>query len=121
MRNVNVNLLTSVAMNANRTSNAIQLNWMVGYSIQAVFTGSSINGTIKLQGSSDPASDGPQPLLTPTNWTDIANSSVTISAAGSQLWNTSDVYYNWVRFVYTDGSGGTSNGVLSVKFSGKGP
>lgn len=112
-------LKTAQAMNASFNTAAIQTNQLFGYAVQAVFTGSSINGTIKLQGSCDKALDGPIPS-SPTNWTDITGSSVTINAAGSELYNVSDVMYNWVRFVYTDGSSGSSNGVMTVTISGKG-
>lgn len=104
-------------MNANIFSQALQLRNMYGYAIQAFWTGTP-TGTIKLQGSCDPWS--PAPFI-PTNWSDLDQTSLTISNAGNELWNVFDVMYNWVRFVYIDASGGTSNAILtSAVFNGKG-
>lgn len=121
MRVYNIPLqLTSTTLNTNITSQALQLYSMLGFSIQIVFTGTP-TGTLKLQGSSDPVPQADPNSLVPTNWTDINNSSQAISAAGSFLWNVSDVQYNYVRLVYTDGSSGMSTAVVtSAIFNGKG-
>ena len=117
----------TTVLNANINGPAMQLENAVGYAIQLVITGTP-TGTFKLQGSCDPV---PNPSLTfgasgavtytPTNWTDLGISDA-VSAAGSILWNESDlVAYNYVRVVYTDGSSGASTAVLTVStFNGKG-
>lgn len=93
---------------------------MYGYSIQAVWTGTP-TGTFKLQASCDPCNPYEPNQYVPINWTDIANSSAAVSAAGNFTWNIFWASYNWVRMVYTDGSGGTSTAVLtSVLFNAKG-
>lgn len=119
MKAMNEQILTASPMNVNIASAAIDVRFNFGYALQAVYTGSTISGTLKLQGSCDPAT-GYSPIGGPTNWTDISNSSVVISAAGSQLYNVTDVMYNWVRLVYTDASSGTSDGVLTAIINVKG-
>lgn len=111
-------------MNATINSTAIPLYQMYGYSIQLVFTGTP-TGSFKLQGSADPVPQAGSPSITaqpvPTNWTDIANSSNMVAAAGSVMYNVSEVMYNYVRVVYTDTSSGSSTAVITVStFNGKG-
>jgi hypothetical protein len=111
-------------MNATINSSSIPLYQMYGYSIQVVFTGTP-TGSFKLQGSDDPVPQAGSPSITaapvPTNWSDIANSSQSVSAAGNFMWNVYDVIYNYARLVYTDSSGGTSTAIITVStFNGKG-
>jgi|WetSurMetagenome_2_1015567.scaffolds.fasta_scaffold566499_1 hypothetical protein len=114
---------TTVATNANFNSYAYQVWDTFGYSIQVVVTGTP-TGTFKLQCSADPVPQGPNSTpftgVVPTNWTDVGNSSQAVSAAGSVVWNVSDAMYNWVRVVYTDGSGGTSTATFTGRFNAKG-
>lgn len=110
-------------LNANLNSAPMQLQHMFGFSIQLVWTGTP-TGTFKLQGSSDSVYVAPRNTLspeTPVNWTDIANSSEAVSAAGSFMWNVSDAFYNFVRVVYTDASSGASTAAITVAtMNGKG-
>jgi len=110
------------ALNADHNSAPLQLKNMFGYSIQIVWTGTP-TGTLKLQASSDPlysGAPGTNPAE-PNNWTDVDNSSQSISSGGNYLWNQTDVMYNWVRVVFTDSSSGTSTAVItSAVFNGKG-
>lgn len=113
----------NTVLNANLNSAPMQLYNMFGYSIQIVFTGIP-TGTFKLQGSCDSTYISKTNSLSPqvpTNWSDIANSSQAVTAAGNFVWNVSDVMYNFVRLVYTDTSGGASTAILTVAtFNGKG-
>lgn len=116
------NPLLTVPMNQNLTSNAVPVVNMEGYSIQAVYTASP-NGILALQASSDPfkyATASPQPPV-PMNWTTITNSPQTVTAAGVFIWNVEFVYYNYVRLIYTDLSGGTSTATLTAVINAKGP
>ncbi len=115
-------------MNATINSAAMQLENMYGYAIQIVFTGTP-TGSFKLQSSCDPVTQASQVFgangavtWTPTNWTDITNSTFTVSAAGNLEWNYSQLAgYNYVRVVYTDTSSGNSTAVITVaQFNGKG-
>lgn len=115
-------------MNATINSQALQLENMYGYAIQIVFTGTP-TGSFKLQSSCDPVTKQGQTIgangaivWSPTNWTDIANSTFSVAAAGNVEWNyTGLAGYNFVRAVYTDGSNGASTAIVTVaQFNGKG-
>lgn len=79
----------------------------------------ALAGTLKLQASNnaflDNTNNGEDPAAV---WVDIPGSSVTVAAAGTQIWNVSDVYYKSVRQVYTSTSG---NGVYTSYVYAKGP
>lgn len=120
MRTANYTLFVNTPMSGNAESEAIILPNIFGYSIQAVFTGSSINGSIKIQVSDDPAPQFNPSNEVPTNWTDIPCSMVTLVEAGDITWNVMDVMYAWYRLVYVDGSSGASNGILSARAQEKG-
>ena len=110
----------STVMNATINSSAVPLLQTWFYAIQVVFTGTP-TGTFKLQGSCDPIPQARVEVQTPTNWSDIINSSIAVSAAGNLMWNVSEIGYNYVRVVYTDTSGGTSTAIITVcNFNGKG-
>lgn len=113
-------ILNKVVMNTTITSQAVPVVNMYGFAIQAVYTATP-SGTLKLQASADPfnyASPVQPPV--PTNWTDVTDSSEPVSGAGVFIWNVTGVFYNYVRVVYTDSSGGTSTAVLTVTINGKG-
>jgi hypothetical protein len=121
----NKQIVTAFVMNANTNSDPYNLQQIYGFSIQAVYTGTP-TGTIKLQASCDPATSYNSTTNVtgsnkPTNWTDIANSSQSLSAAGSYIWNIPDAMYSWVRLVYTDGSSGSSTAVLNATINAKAP
>lgn len=92
---------------------AVWLGHIAHYSIQLVYTGSPA-GTFKLQASNDPGqinstnSANQAPI---NNWTDIADSAVTVSGSGNNMWTVQNSGYNWVRVVWT-ASGG--NGSLTI-------
>lgn len=122
MRTYNFQNIIPVNTVMNATINSLPMNLanMIGYTIQIFFTGTP-TGSFKLQASADEA-----PLIgsgfNPTNWTDVVATTFTISAAGNVEWNVYDIYYNFVRVVYTDTSGGTSTAIITVStFNGKGP
>lgn len=107
-------------MNTTINSLPSALTQTFGYAMQAVYTGVP-TGIIKLQASCDPFKylvDGG--LQTPTNWDDITNSQFTLSDQGVTIWNVTGVFYQFVRVVYEDTSGGTSTAVLNVTISTKG-
>lgn len=83
-------------------SGGIVLDKVVGYAIQAVWTGStSPNGSLTLQASNDNV-----------NWSTLSGTSVAVSgSAGNTLWKESAPYYKYVRVAYTRTSGGASDTV----------
>lgn len=101
-----VDLVTAASMGADIESASQQTTNMFGFSIQAVYAGSSPTGSLKLQGSLDQVT-----------WNDIDDYSESISQDGSALWNVTDAMYPYVRVFYDYTSG---TGVLDVKFFGKG-
>lgn len=102
-----VKVFESVSMAASFNSSSIDILYFREYSATFVFTGSPV-GTLKIQGSND--TDNPD------SWVDIENSSSTITAAGSILYEVSEVAVSFIRFVYTYTSGsGTINGKLTAK------
>lgn len=119
MRISNFPIVTNQILNADFNSQPQQLAQIYGYCIQAVITGTP-TGTVKLQASNDPFLDifpGNEP---PVHWTDIAGSTFTVSAAGSEMWNVIGAFYNWVRIAYTDTSGGASTATMTATVNIKG-
>lgn len=93
---------------------AIWLGHIAHYSIQIVFAGTP-DGVIKLQASNDVGSINSAAAANQTpivNWTDLGVST-TVSQAGSIILNQSNVGYNWVRAVWTPGSGNTTPAVAA--------
>lgn len=127
MRTFNKQIQTNVALNASSNSPAVPLKSIYTYSIAATITGTP-TGTLKLQASNDPETNDTQyatstnlpPTQVPVNWADIANSSFAVTTSGVTMWNVNAVGYNYVRVVYTDGSGGSSTATMSTVFNGKG-
>lgn len=110
----------STRMNATINSLAMQLENMLGFAIQIVFTGTP-TGSFKLQTSCDQVSKQREVIgangaitFSVTNWSDVANSTFTVTAAGDVFWNY-DETPNWtfVRVVYTDSSSGSSAAIIT--------
>jgi hypothetical protein len=127
MRVANIDLIdgTPVALNANRNLEKIMVSNIFYASIQLVVS-ATVNGTFKLQVSNDSADNqlygqSGSTRLTPTNWDDYPNSSISVSAAGLVTYNIADIGFTWMRVVFTDASGGTSSGsITSARASLKG-
>ena len=118
MRTGPIILLSSGDMSqATLTSIPLDVRWMVLGSIQAVISGSP-TGTLKLQMSIlSPAMNG-HPATVGQTWTDVASSSISVSGAGSDAWNITDIGYPWLQVVYTMASG---TGSLNLYAWVKGP
>lgn len=95
----------SLSNSADFTGTSLSLNQQFGYSIQATWTGTP-NGTFKLQASNDNV-----------NWSDLPNTVAAGGAAGSTIWNVTDVFYQYVRLFYTHS---TQAGTLNANFVSKG-
>lgn len=106
--------------NATLYSMPFWLGHLDTYAIQLVTTGAAVTGAFKLQASnSDPRvpNDG-WPAGDQFDWTDIDGSSTTVAAAGTVVWNASNVGYRWVRVVWTEGAASTGN--VTGRVNGKG-
>lgn len=106
MRVFEYDLLKAGDMSGSITTDSQQLNQMFLCSIQAVWTGSTANGTLKLQISNDNIT-----------FSDYTGSSVSVNGAGDFMWNLSYTGFPWIRVVYTRSSG---TGVLNITVNGKG-
>lgn len=91
-------------------SDALFLNTMQGFSVQAVITTTDAIGTFKLQTSNDNE-----------NWVDYPSSSDALSGADKNImWNVSDVEFSYARVVYTRVSGGGVGTLCNIKATLKG-
>lgn len=91
-------------MSADITSISIPLTSYYGFAVQALYTGSP-NGTLRLQASVDN-----------TNWVDIGDSIVTITSAGTWIWNFIGNFCANMRVAYTASSGsGTLSAIIFAK------
>jgi hypothetical protein len=107
--------LTFNAIDASASANGptIDASQLLQVSAQIIATGSP-TGTIKFQASNDFGNS--MASTTPTNWTDIATQTITLTTAGSFLIPKFEICYQWIRIVYT--SGGT--GTITVKMKAHG-
>lgn len=99
----------SVSMNATFNGDAMGIQFVNGFSICASWSGTDLDGTIKLQASNNPFTDNVNMTINPSAvWVDITGSSVVVSAdTGSQFYNVADANYWAYRIVWTrtDGTG----------------
>lgn len=96
---------TGTAFNASVNGPAIPAEFLVRGSLQGTFAGTSPSGTLKLQGSNDQPGGGNPAVFQPTNFSDIASATVTVSAAGTFATPVTELAYRWVRAVWTYTSG----------------
>lgn len=134
MRSFNKQISTGVALNVNSNSPYVQLKNIYTYSVAANYTG-SVTGSIKLQASNDPETNDTQvnvpytagqtptnpPSKAPVNWADITGSTFALTPGITEtMWNVNAVGYNYVRVVFTDGSGGANTSTMNIVVNGKG-
>ncbi len=110
----------ATVLNTTRTSSVQQVHECSMFAIQITIAGTP-TGSFVLQGSNDPFSSGQPGQPAPTHFTAIADSTVSVTAAGSVLYNFADSAFNWIRIVYTDASSGASTATITeCTFNGKG-
>lgn len=108
MRSLNEVVLNALSDTSSQTSAAIDASQLFRVSVQASFTDSAVAGTLKLQCSNDPSSANNLPSLqTPTHWTDIPNTSQSITAGASVLIPSTEIAYRWIRVVFTETTPGS--------------
>lgn len=108
--------LSSTSLGADMNSGAIRIREHVGFMIQMIWTGASVDGVFKLQVSADSSS-------TPDSgsWEDLTapvTSLYTAAGAGKVAWNVNGIMASWVRVVFTRASG--TGTITSANFILKG-
>jgi hypothetical protein len=114
MRYSNYSPIKAIA-NTSITSIATEIQQVYKMSYQLVASTGTISGSLQAQVSNDDTMElsiGKTP--TPTNWSNLG-SPTTISSSGNILVPEQDMCYRFLRFIYTDSSGGTGTSTLSVQ------
>ena len=103
MRSLNFQLMNALNIAMAPQSAIVWSPNLFRVSVQCVFTGSSPDGSIQLQGSNDCTTSNPN-SFTPTNWSNIG-SSVSVSGTGIYLIPEQEICYEYVWLIYTQVSG----------------
>lgn len=111
--------LSDTDMSNDITSDAIWLGHIANFAIQVKFSGAVVTGSFKLQGSVDEPDKSNPAGTTVSVWTDIVNSSQTITEAGDHMWSGENIGYTFIRLVW-DNSNGTTGTIDSARFMLKG-
>jgi hypothetical protein len=113
MKTLNKKMIDAAASYSSTNSDALDAGNIYSASVQVVSTGAASAGTCVLQGSNDmPSSGSPYPTnqFVPTNWTNIANATTTISGASTYLIPVTSICHQFLRVVYTS----TATGVQTI-------
>lgn len=106
-------IINAANMTGTINSEAIWLQSIYAYAIQASWTGTP-TGDLSLEVSSDVTND-PASVATWTTYTGTSQS--TAGAAGNHMWDVTEAGHKWVRVKYVHTSG---SGTLTVVFNAKG-
>lgn len=121
MRRDNIALTGIADLTATANSSQINLQHILGFCIQVVWSGgTSPVGSIKIQASCDnlTQSGGIIPAAV-TNWTDIGGTDTALSGnSGTILINLENVYFDFARVVYTRTSGTATTCAIRVVCKG---
>lgn len=114
-------LRTSISSASSVYNSTTVYGWdIVRCSYQATVGSGSLSGTFKLQASNDLPVGLPPNQFTPTNWNDIASSSVVVASSTASIRSfitpIQEVCYSYYRVVFTDASSGTLSSV-TVRFN----
>lgn len=119
MQQFQLTIFNAEEVDASINGSAIDASNLYSVSVQAIATGAMDSSTVKIQVSND-SPIGNQgfssSVWTPTNWADLTNATVTMTAAGNYLIPKTDLCYQFIRIVYT--AVGSPAGTLTVKIKG---
>lgn len=110
--------IASGPSSANVTGNAVNVGQLVSASFQIVTADATAAGTVKLQMSNDnpnPSGHGFDPLFVPTNWSDIASATSTVTAGVGAPIVIPNMAFAFIRAIFTR-TGGTTT--ISVNMNG---
>lgn len=107
MKYLSVQSIAATSITPTFNGPTIDASQLLAISVQAVLTGTSPNGSIKIQASNDVCNAGnlPSGSFTPTNWTDISGATVAYTTTGTVLIPKLELCYRWIRIVNTFVSG----------------
>lgn len=108
-------IFDAVALPASGSVNSLGIDvWQMSVaSIQAVWTGASVAGTLQVQVSNDLVS-APASVV---NWSDYTGNSKAVSGPGNVMFLLPDAGYRWVRLQYAASS---NTGVIDATLLAKG-
>lgn len=92
-------IMSNASAATSRTSVPFQIDDLTIYSVQVVFTGVDVVGTLTLEATNDDSDSA--------SWTTVQNSSQAVVASANHIWNVDGAGYRWcrARWVYTSGTG----------------
>ncbi len=107
MRYENKQCIIDAATNTSVFSSAFDTNQVVQCSARLIAT-SGVTGNFKLQCSDDP--------IRPTEWNDVPNSAIAVTAAGNYLIPRFETTYNFIRIAFIDTTDGANTGTITCNF-----
>jgi hypothetical protein len=92
-------IMSNASAVTSRVSVPFQIDDLLVYSVQAVFTGVNVVGVLTLEATNDDTDS--------TSWTTIQDSTQAVIASANHIWNVNGAGYRWcrARWVYTSGTG----------------
>lgn len=117
MREIDIIEFNAIDGSASSSSSAMDSSNVIKITTQAIMTGTS-QGTVKIQASNDVASTIQANGGVPLNWTDLANSTVTLTSATSVILTPLDVCHGHLRLVYTPTAAGAQTVTTVADVSG---
>ena len=120
MRNTCVTIYSASDL-ASGNGDKIDANQLVSASFQVRISDADFAGSIKIQASNDPTLGVPRANFTPTNWSDIPNAAVTVTAgpvlsAGIIL--IPNMAFSWIRAVVTQTTPGSGTATVNMNALG---
>lgn len=113
MKFINKSIITAGNMSlVSVASDAILIDQIYGYSLQCTYSGAP-SGSLRVQASND-LTNNPDDV---SDWDDVGDSVVAISASGDTFYNLDAQFYKYFRVKYDRLSG---SGSLTVVYFGKG-